>query len=113
MSQEPMGKKRRKEIREAINMRSVVRKAELILAGIVVGGSIIDIIVAQYMVHHYDITNQWAMMVPTFVAFALLFVVMFQYNHFSRINRKYKKFLIDHNVTKQDMKDLEAESKGE
>lgn len=110
MQEKTTSKKHRKEIREAVKMRKVRRKAGLYLAIIVIACIVAEIAITVGVYAHFEASNQVATFVPTFTAFAMMFLVVFQYRHYAGIRAKYQEYCIKHGVSDQDMREYMAAS---
>ncbi|MGN0038640.1 MAG: hypothetical protein ACI36Y_05875 [Coriobacteriales bacterium] len=108
--QEHMGKKRKRELREALDLRAErdkhARRAALIMgAGILV--CILYFILCAFNIG-INFTNLLFTFIPTIALVAGLFFSGSDINKATKANDKFKRFCAERSISKQDLKDFEA-----
>lgn len=106
--QEHVGKKRRKEVREAIDMRNELKSTLVVTAvalvigiGVTVGVQILTVQGALA----YD--NVFVQLLPMIVIFVLLMVIGSRAYKWSGLREEYKEHCKKYNISKEDMRALE------
>lgn len=107
MVEEHVGKKRRKEVRTAINMRDDLRNGMLFMICVLLVG-IMASLSLTITLGRMDPTadNQWAQMVPTLVIFLFVVFLGTRSYKWSGLKKAYDDHCKRYNITKDDMKAL-------
>ena len=108
MTEQHVGKKRRKEVREAINMKRQINR-DLRFTAIVFALAIL-VVIGCSVVTFSDIFSGNTMIIQTVPLIIVLIAVMavsFKMSNFWDLRSKYKKHCLKYNITKNDMKALD------
>ena len=104
MVEEHVGKKRRKEVRQAITMSEELRKTLLLCIGLIVFG-IIVLLVLSYL-GLFEIPLVVTNTVPLVILVVLMIFVAPKANRYWALRDEYKAHLERYNISKDDMRAL-------
>lgn len=108
MTEQHVGKKRRKEVREAINMKKQIRK-DFTFMMVVFGIAIIVTLACTALAYQglFGDNMMLVQTVPLVIVFGAVMIMSFRMNSFWELRSQYKKHCQKYNITKSDMKALE------
>lgn len=108
MAEHHVGKKRRKEVREAIDMRQEIRRTNITVAAIavVIVGSMLSctVVVAAGVLGDNAIVAE---AIALLIVFAALGVLGYRMNGYWNLRDRYREHCRKFNISKEDMKALE------
>ena len=104
MVEEHVGKKRRKEVRQAITMSEELRKTLLLCIGLIVFGIIVLLVISYLGLFEIPlvVTNT----VPLVILVVLMIFVAPKANRYWALRDEYKAHLERYNISKDDMRAL-------
>ena len=108
MTEQHVGKKRRKEVREAINMKKQIRK-DFTFMMVVFGIAIIVTLACTALAYQglFGDNMMLVQTVPLVIVFGAVMIMSFRMNSFWELRSQYKKHCQKCNITKSGMKALE------
>lgn len=110
MVQEHVGRKRRKEVRQAINMSEEMRRLMLVSIGILAVACVVVLtLVALSFAKVVSLSPFASGMIPLAVVLVAVFVVAPRANRYWTLRDAYKKHCRRYNISKDDMRVLRAE----
>lgn len=107
MTEQHVGKKRRKEVREAINMKRQIAKDLTFMLTVIAIAVVVTIVCTYFMYQGLGANNMLAQTLPLVIVFIAVMVMSFRMNNFWDLRSQYKKHCRKYNITKGDMKALE------
>lgn len=108
MTQQHTGKKRRKEVREAIDLQHMVKTTTIALVIIFVAGlALTTVFSVMLATGALAADSMMASMIPAIVLFVLLLLIGTRVRRWSELRTEYKDHCRKYNITKEDMRALE------
>ena len=106
MVEEHVGKKRRKEVRQAITMSEERRKTLLLCIGLIVFGIIVLLVLFVSYLGLFEIPLVVTNTVPLVILVVLMIFVAPKANRYWALRDEYKAHLERYNISKDDMRAL-------
>ena len=105
--QEHVGKKRRKEVRQAANLRKQKNNAMIFIIVVMVIGMVLSTISSFLIVFGViPVSNQFWTYVPTIIVFIVIFIAGSRVFKWTNLRQEYKDHCKKFNITVQDIREF-------
>lgn len=107
MADQHVGKKRRKEVREAVNMRRDLRKDMALFLSVFALAAVASIVLSYLAALGVLGDNTFVQFLPMIVVFVIIIILSMRISAYWGRRDAYKQHCKRYNITKEDMKALE------